>query len=76
MLRYGAQTWSLTLQQKSRLEDCQRAMERSILGVRISNRVRNKVLRAKTKITDVESCSLKWDWAGHVYRTYVRQAVG
>ncbi|XP_048006861.1 uncharacterized protein LOC125242187 [Leguminivora glycinivorella] len=52
ILTYGAQTWSLTEAQKSRLKICQRAMERSILGVRRTDRVRNTELRSKTGIVD------------------------
>ncbi|XP_075985622.1 uncharacterized protein LOC142982823 [Anticarsia gemmatalis] len=70
ILTYGAQTWSLTSVQKSRLKVCQRAMERSILGVRLTDRVRNTTLRSKTQIADVaeKAAKLKWNWAGHVCR--------
>uniref|UniRef100_A0A2H1VD89 SFRICE_013508 n=1 Tax=Spodoptera frugiperda TaxID=7108 RepID=A0A2H1VD89_SPOFR len=70
ILTYGAQTWSLTQHQKSKLKVCQRAMERSILGVRLSDRLRNTTLRSMTKIIDVghKAASLKWSWAGHVCR--------
>ncbi|XP_063636081.1 uncharacterized protein LOC134806684 [Cydia splendana] len=73
ILTYGAQTWSLTEAQKSRLKVCQRAMERSILGVRRSDRVRNTELRSKTRVVDVgvKTARLKWDWAGHVCRMHV-----
>lgn len=45
-------------------------MERSILGLKRIDRVRNTVLRSMTGITDVgnKSARLKWDWAGHVSR--------
>ncbi|KAJ2950316.1 hypothetical protein O0L34_g11682 [Tuta absoluta] len=72
ILTYGAQTWSLTGIQKFRLGACQRAMERSILGVKRMDRVRNTTLRSKTRITDVgkKAAKLKWDWAGHVCRMH------
>ncbi|KAJ2948721.1 hypothetical protein O0L34_g7979 [Tuta absoluta] len=56
--------------QKSKLKVCQRAMERSILGVKKIDRIRNTTLRSKTGIIDVgkKSAKLKWDWAGHVCR--------
>ena len=38
ILTYGAQTWSLIEAQKSRLKLCQRAMERSVFGTRLSDR--------------------------------------
>lgn len=70
VLTYGAQTWSLTSQQRSTLEVCQRAMERSILGVKLIDRIRNTILRSRTQIADVTqtAAKLKWDWAGHVCR--------
>ncbi len=70
ILTYGAQTWSLTENQKSKLKICQRAMERSILGIKLSDRVRNSDIRSKTGIADVgrKAAKLKWDWAGHVCR--------
>ena len=70
VLTYGAQTWSVTESQKFRLGVCQRAMERSILGVKRSDRIRNTTLRSNTGITDVgkKAARLKWDWAGHVSR--------
>ncbi|KAJ2937401.1 hypothetical protein O0L34_g19084 [Tuta absoluta] len=72
VLTYGAQVWSLTEAQKSKLKVCQRAMERSILGVKRIDRVRNTTLRSKTGIMDVgkKSAKLKWDWAGHVCRMH------
>ena len=39
ILTYGAQTWSLTESQKSRLKVCQRSMERSLLSIRLSDRI-------------------------------------
>ena len=70
VLTYGAQTWSLTNLQKSALKVCQRAMERSILGVKLMDKIRNTDLRSRTKIADVgtKASTLKWDWAGHVCR--------
>jgi hypothetical protein len=70
VLTYGAQTWSLTESQKSSLKVCQRAMERSILGVkRIPG---TTTLRSKTRIADVDAktARLKWDWASHVCRMH------
>ena len=41
-----------------------------MLGVSLRDKIRNEVLRHKTKVTDiVQICSkLKWQWAGHVCR--------
>ena len=56
--------------QMSRLRVCQRAMERSILNVKLTDRIRNTILRSRTQIADVahKAARLKWDWAGHVCR--------
>ncbi|XP_047998342.1 uncharacterized protein LOC125235798 [Leguminivora glycinivorella] len=72
VLTYGAQTWSLTESQKSKLKVCQRDIERSILGVKRTDRIRNTTLRSKTRIADVgeRTARLKWDWAGHVCRMH------
>ncbi|CAG9128206.1 unnamed protein product [Plutella xylostella] len=73
VLTYGSQTWSLTEHQKSKLKVCQRAMERTILGVRRIDRIRNTTLRSSTRITaDVgaQTAKLKWAWAGHVCRMH------
>lgn len=70
VLTYGAQTWSLTEALMSKIGVCQRAMERSMLGVKLIDRIRNTDLRSMTQITDAgrTACKLKWDWAGHVCR--------
>ncbi|XP_047989820.1 uncharacterized protein LOC125229086 [Leguminivora glycinivorella] len=76
ILTYGAQTWSLTEALKSKLKVCQRAMERSILGVRRTDRIRNTELRSRTRVVDVgaKTAKLKWDWAGHVCRMHPERA--
>ncbi|CAH2245297.1 jg15679 [Pararge aegeria aegeria] len=45
-------------------------MERSMLGLRVKDRVNNKKIRKKTKLVDVTKRIriLKWNWAGHVCR--------
>lgn len=53
ILTYKAQTWSLTKDQRSDLAVCQRAMEPSILGVKLTDRIRSTILCSKTQITDV-----------------------
>ena len=47
---------------------CQRAMERSILGVELTDRIRNTI--QTNNIADVaeKPAQLKWNWAGHVRR--------
>ena len=43
-------------------------MEHSVLAIRLSDRIRNALIRSKTGITEVgnKTARLKWDWAGHV----------
>ena len=70
VLTYGAQSWSLTEHQKSKLKICQRAMERSIIGAKRTDRIRNTTLRSITQVTDVgvKTAKLKWECAGYVSR--------
>lgn len=69
-LLYGCQSWTLTKAITFKLQAFQRAMERSMLGIRLGDRKRNTDIRKCTKIIDaVElACKLKWRWAGHVAR--------
>ncbi|XP_026323193.1 uncharacterized protein LOC113232637 [Hyposmocoma kahamanoa] len=43
-------------------------MERNVLGVKRTERIRNTTLRSQTQIADVaqKAAKLKWRWAGHV----------
>lgn len=70
VLMYGCQSWTLTREVTSKLATCQYAMERSMLNVKKSDRIRNRVIRNKTKATDItiKIKRLKWRWAGHMMR--------
>ena len=70
VLLYGAQTWSLTIAQKIKIERCQRKMERKILQIKLRDRIRNIDIRNKSGITDAttQATKLKWKWCGHVMR--------
>lgn len=70
-LTYGCQTWSLSKHQMNRLTVCQRRMERSMLGIKLKDRIPNKEIRRRTGLADVASKvkRLKWKWAGHIMRT-------
>nr|XP_049696607.1 uncharacterized protein LOC126054557 [Helicoverpa armigera] len=76
VLTYGAQTWSLTECQKSKLKVCQRAMERSLLGIKRTDRIRNTVIRSRTGVADVgrKAATLKWNWAGHLEIQYGKRS--
>ena len=67
---YGAETWALATQAKSKLAAAQTKMERSMLNITYRNRNTNIWLRKKTKVTDVieQVRRWKWTWAGDVSR--------
>ncbi|CAG4915287.1 unnamed protein product [Colias eurytheme] len=66
-LTYGAQTWALTSKQSGALRVCQNKMERSILNLKLRDKVKLKNIRSKTKVMDVTYTvkKLKWNWVGH-----------
>lgn len=70
VLMYGCQSWTLTQKMTSKLATCQYAMERSMLNVKKSDKLRNYFIRNKTKTIDImlKIKRLKWRWAGHVIR--------
>lgn len=70
VLTYGAETWSLTKKHAQRIARTQRAHERRMLGIKLSDRKTNEWIREQTKITEVmeRAAELKWRWAGHVAR--------
>lgn len=70
VLTYGAQTWAPTDRQLVGLARTQIGMERSMLGVKRKDRVRNLAVRRKSKIVDCRYRikKLKFDYAGHVIR--------
>ncbi|CAH2267249.1 jg14717 [Pararge aegeria aegeria] len=45
-------------------------MERSMLGLKIKDKIKNIYIRKRTKIIDAAklACILKWRWAGHIAR--------
>jgi len=65
-------SYTLTLTQKSaeKLRVAQRAMERSMLGVSLRDRIPNEIIRQRTKVVDVVEriATMKWAWAGHLAR--------
>ncbi|KOB73137.1 Endonuclease-reverse transcriptase [Operophtera brumata] len=69
-LLYGCQTWALTAENKIRLRSFQRAVERSMMGLKLRDRIRSSKIRSKTKILDAGKMAarLKWKWAGHIAR--------
>ncbi|XP_075990548.1 uncharacterized protein LOC142986144 [Anticarsia gemmatalis] len=70
VLMYGCQSWALNQKMSSKLATCQYAMERSMLNVKKSDKLKNRVIRYKTKVIDITQKirRLKWRWAGHLIR--------
>lgn len=69
-LTYGCQTWCLTEKTANKISVCQRAMERSVLNLKLSDKVKNTEIRKRTQVTDavIHTRKLKWKWAGHLSR--------
>ncbi|CAK1591052.1 unnamed protein product [Parnassius mnemosyne] len=70
IMTYGCQSWSLTKHNLRKLENCQHSMERSMLNIKLKDKIKLETLRNQTKINDVTHCvrKLKWKWAGHMMR--------
>jgi len=69
-LTYGAQTWALTKDLRSKIQSTQNRMVRSIMGVKWSDRISNIDLYKKAKIEKVGKriMGLKFGYAGHLLR--------
>ena len=70
-LAYGTQTWPLTQKILKKLEITQNKMQRSLLNLKLKDRVKNKIIKQKVKgITDIIYFikKQKWKWVGHVNR--------
>ena len=70
VMTYACETWTLTAGLVHRLKVAQRAMERSMLGISLRDKIRNQDIRHRTKATDIckRVVQLKWQWASHVCR--------
>ncbi|KAI8432380.1 hypothetical protein MSG28_004787 [Choristoneura fumiferana] len=68
-LTYGCETWSLT-EHHRKMVKCQRAMERSMLGLKLSDKIKSTEIMKKTKVSDILTRidHLKWSWTGHMLR--------
>lgn len=67
ILTYACQTWTLTKANMDKIVKTQRAMERSMLGVKLKDKKQNNWIRNKTKVKDAGQhiARLKWSFAGH-----------
>ncbi|CAK1594407.1 unnamed protein product [Parnassius mnemosyne] len=70
-LTYGCQTWVCNAEIKRKIRSFQRATERSMLKIKLQDRINSSKIRRRTKITDALTtiARLKWKWAGHVIRS-------
>ena len=64
------QTWSLTKALVKKLETSQRAVERRMFNVKLNDRIRNTIIRQRTRVKDIVQyvTNTKWIWAGHIAR--------
>jgi hypothetical protein len=67
---YGLETMTLTKKSMLRLRTIQRAMERTMIGVSLRDKINHEQIRQRTKVTDINEkiLKMKWRWAGHVAR--------
>ncbi|CAF4908416.1 unnamed protein product [Pieris macdunnoughi] len=68
---YGCETWSLTQLHRKKLSTFQHAVERSMLGIKRKDKIRNTDIRRRTKLTDIliRIDQQKWRWTGHLMRS-------
>ena len=69
-MTYGCETWTLTKTIVHKLQVAQRAMERKILGIKITDKIPNEEISVKTNTLNIikHITNTKWRWAGHVAR--------
>lgn len=70
-LTYGSQTWAMNKIDENKIKVVQNSMERSILGIKLKDRISLKAIRKKiiNRVDFLHTVKrLKWDWAGHVAR--------
>ena len=70
-LTYGCQTWPLTVKNTKKIDTTQNSIERSILGLKKTDRIKIKDIKQRLRNnTNVVRYvrRQKWRWAGHVAR--------
>ena len=69
-MTYGCETWTLKKTIVHKLQVAQRAMERKIFGIKITDKIPNEEISVKTNILNIikHITNTKWRWAGHVAR--------
>lgn len=61
-LRYGCQSWPITNKVINKVKICQRAIESSILGLRLRDRILDSNIRTKARDVVKHILKLKWKW--------------
>jgi len=66
VMTYGAETLILTQKSAESFRVTQRAMEGSLLGVSLRDRIPSEIIRQRTKVIDVVDrvATMMWAWAG------------
>ena len=69
-MTYGCETWNITKFLEQKLVTAQHAMERKMLHITLYDKVKNSVIRSKTKVKGIleKIKEAEWRWAGHVAR--------
>ena len=62
VLSYGCQTWGLTKKQEQKLNVCQNNMERTILNIKLRDRVKITTIKAKSKNKTLSSVIKQQKW--------------
>ncbi len=70
VLTYGTQTWATTKKQENKMIATQNSMMRSILQIRLKDRIKIQeiVNKNEVKIVWITIKKLKWKYTGHVIR--------
>lgn len=69
-LIYAGQTLPQTQSSLNKIRTAQRSMERSLLKIRLNDRIRSESIRNRTNFADAgeKIMKMKWDWYGHIAR--------
>ena len=70
VLTYGAETKTLMKRGVSKIRVTQYAIEGSMLGITIEDKIRNTEIRRRICVLDAVKriATAKWNWAGHIAR--------
>ncbi|KAI5737636.1 hypothetical protein M8J76_015259 [Diaphorina citri] len=70
-LIYGCQAWAMNQSHKQKIASTQNKMMRSILNIKLSQKIRTKNIENRLQVKRAEQIAteLKFKWAGHMMRT-------